>query len=159
MIEWVKEMECDGQTHADTHTHIPLDYLQGEGMNDTFTTNLPPKCASTTLTRHYGAINNKNFINFQHRSEAAKLERLNYEWCTQHTLLWNQVRSGLGTTNSTGSQYELRSFVLVVSVPLGLAWAGQQRDGQLIKQAGNGLHEKLIRVLMKANWAGPARHW
>lgn len=32
-----------------------------------------------------------------------------------------------------------------------LASDGQQGDSLLIKQAGNGLHEKLIRVLMKAN--------
>lgn len=53
-----------------------------------------------------------------------------------------------------------KSFVSVVSstlFPSGRARVGQ-RDGQLIKQGGNGLHEKLIRVLMKAKWAGSSLH-
>lgn len=81
MIEWVKEIECDRQ-HTDTH--IPLDDLQGEGMNYTFTTNLPPKCASTALTCRHGAINNKNFITWR---RAVQLEGLNYECYTKHTSL------------------------------------------------------------------------
>lgn len=38
--------------------------------------------------------------------------------------------------------------------PRGQTGVGR-RGGQLIKQAGNGLHEKLISVLMKAEWAWP----
>lgn len=48
-------------------------------------------------------------------------------------------------------------FVLVVGatlLPAGLAGVRQQRDGQLIKQRENGLHEKLIRLIMKGKQAG-----
>lgn len=59
-----------------------------------------------------------------------------------------------------GASLNSETFVLVVLsafFPLGRAWVGR-RDGRLIKQAGNGLHEKLIRVVMKAKWAGSPLH-
>ena len=52
---------------------------------------------------------------------------------------------------------ERSSFVLVgssTSFSSGPASVGQQGDGQLIKRVESGLHEKLIRVLMKLKWAG-----
>lgn len=74
-------------THRQTHTHISPDSLQGEGINYTFTTNLPPKCACTTLTCRSGAINNKNFITCHQQRKAVQLEGLNYECYTKQASL------------------------------------------------------------------------
>lgn len=55
------------------------------------------------------------------------------------------------------TQTQKKSFVFSSArpdSPRGQAAVGR-RGGQLIKQAGNGLHEKLISVLMKAEWARP----
>lgn len=68
-------------------THIPLDYLQGEGMNYTFTTKLLPECASTTLMHRHGAIYNENFSTCQDWGETVQLEGVNYECYTKHTSL------------------------------------------------------------------------
>lgn len=146
------------KTHA--RTPIPLDCLQGDGLNCTFTHKQNDQCMALQLLtcQCLAVINNKD--SFLFNKSTAK--RLNYEYHTRQTSLQNQVKSGVRSQRvQLGASLNLETFVWVVLsalFPPGRAWVGR-RDGRLIKQAGNGLHEKLIRVVMKAKWAGSLLRW
>lgn len=155
--DWVqKKIECDTQTHICTHTHThSLGDLQGECRNYTFTTNLPPSttcyCKYITQTCHLSKWTSAAWV-----SQLWMLHKTHF-FIEPGKVKW-------GNTTSPGASvgpYEF-SFCLLCSsgsFPSGLAWVGQEGDGQLIKQTGKGLHEKLIRVLMKEKGARPVLHW